>query len=260
MLPICLGKATRLAPFLSGGDKLYRAKLRLGFGTTTDDLHGDVIGVALSGEVDRLALEDACRELTGTIRQVPPAFSAKHVAGRRAHQLARRGEAVDLAAVSVTVARIEIVTHTGDEVELEIACSPGTYVRALARDMGQKLGTGGHLIALRRLRSGDFDLEGAVAWDQIESAGPRIRPLERLLLDRPAVTLGALGRDALGHGRDLTPGLVAGGFPSGDVGRVRLVDAETGVLLGIGRCLGFRDALPGVPGTPLLHPDIVFIG
>ena len=260
VLAICLGKATRLAPFLSGGDKLYHATLRLGFATTTDDLHGAVIGVALSGEVDRAALEAARRELTGTIRQVPPAFSAKHVAGRRAHQLARRGEAVDLAAVPVTVERIEILAHSGDQVELEIACSPGTYVRALARDLGQKLGTGGHLVALRRLRTGDFDLEGAVAWDEIESAAARVRPLERLLLDRPAVRIGALGRDALGHGRDLTPDLVAFGFPREDVGPVRLQDAETGALLGIGRCRGFSEALPGVPGTPTLHPDIVFIG
>jgi len=258
-LPVCLGKATRLVPFLSGGDKVYRATVRLGFATTTDDLHGSVIGVALSGEVDAASIEAACRELTGAILQVPPAFSAKHVAGRRAHQLARRGEAVELAAVPVTVRSIAIAAHAGDQVELEIACSPGTYVRALARDLGQKLGTGGHLVALRRLRTGAFDLEGSVTWDEIESAGPKVRPLEALLPDHPAVTLGAAGRDALGHGRDLTPDLVVG-FPSADVGPVRLLDASSGALLGIGRCLGFSEALPGVPGTPALHPDIVFIG
>ena len=106
----------------------------------------------------------------GSFDQVPPAYSARHVAGRRSYELARSGEAVPRAATPVTVYALELVSRGAETVELAVRCSPGTYVRALARDLGEKLGTGAHLTALRRTRSGSFDLSRAVGGDELSGA------------------------------------------------------------------------------------------
>jgi tRNA pseudouridine55 synthase len=257
VLAVCVGKATRLARFLSAGEKVYEATIRLGFATTTDDLRGEPLGPARPVAVDRAALDEACRRLTGTIRQVPPAYSARRVGGRRLYELARRGVDVDREASSVTVHAFEVAGFTGDRVEAVVKCSPGTYVRALARDLGEALGVGGHLVSLRRTRSGDFALDQAVdgadpspAWEH------RLLPLEALLPGLPAVQVGAEGATALRHGRDLTRPLVSAGFPRVPQERFRVLD-EAGALLALAVPRGFGDRAPGLPVEPVLHPEIV---
>ena len=173
VLPLCVGRATRLARFLSGGDKVYRASVRLGFATTTDDLTGEPLADARAVSVSRMALEDAIPAFVGTFDQVPPAFSARHVGGRRLYELARQGEAAPRAATPVTVHALDLVSRDADRLELEVRCSAGTYVRAIARDLGERLGTGGHLVALRRTRSGGFDLSRAVPGDALDASARR---------------------------------------------------------------------------------------
>jgi tRNA pseudouridine55 synthase len=259
VLAVCVGKATRLARFLAEGDKLYRATIRLGFATTTDDATGEPIGEALPVRLEAASLRDALARFRGTFQQVPPAYSAKHVGGRRLYELARRGETGPRAGVPVTVHSLELLEAAGDHLEIEVRCAPGTYIRSLGRDLGETLGVGGHLTALRRLRSGAFGLERAVAADQLgESSRPMVIQLSDLLDAMPAVRVGAEGREAVRHGRGLGRLLVASGFPDSPPDRVRVLD-ESGRLLALAVPRGFGPATPGLPLEQLLQPDVVLV-
>jgi tRNA pseudouridine55 synthase len=260
VLPVCVGRATRLSRFLAGGEKEYLATVRLGFATATDDATGEPVGAPRPVEVEEKALLAALAGLVGSFDQVPPAFSAKHVGGRRLYELARRGEAVPRSASRVTVHAVELLARRDAEVDLRVLCSAGTYVRALARDLGERLGTGGHLAALRRTRSGAFDLGGAVPGDDLAGAAERLIPLNGLLLDLPAVRVGAAGRGLVARGRELGPDVVVEGFPSSPVERVRVLGAE-GELLALAVPRGVGPSPPGPPPRfPALHPDLVLIG
>jgi tRNA pseudouridine55 synthase len=259
VLPVCVGKATRLARFLSEGEKAYRATVRLGFATTTDDLTGEPLGPPVPVRLDHEALKEACAALEGPLRQLPPAYSAKRVEGRRLYELARRGVAVERETVPVVVYALVVTGVRSEEVDLEVRCSPGTYIRALARDLGERLGVGGHLAALRRTHSGGFGLEGAVAWDEIDAAGgDRLRPLSQLLPEVPAVVVGADGLAAVRHGRPLGRALVTSGFPETPPARMRVM-GEAGDLLALAVPRGFGDQAPGLGVEPLLHPDVVLL-
>jgi len=259
VLPLCVGRATRLARFLAGGEKVYRATVRLGFATNTDDLTGEPLGAAQPADVPDESLRRALRGLVGAFDQVPPAFSARQVGGRRLYELARRGEAVARAATPVTVHALELLSRGGDSLELEVRCSAGTYVRALARDLGERLGVGAHLAALRRTRSGSFELAQAVAGDDLSAAASRLLPLRALLLHLPAVRVGACGRRLVGHGRELDESVVEEGFPQSVTERVRVLD-EGGELVALAVPRGFAASEAGPPRGRTLHPDVVLIG
>jgi tRNA pseudouridine55 synthase len=257
VLPVCLGKATRLARFLSAGDKDYRARVRLGFATTTDDLTGEPLGAPrpVTAGLDEVAA--ACRALVGERLQVPPAYSAKHSAGRRLYDLARSGVDVARPAVPVVVHSLDVLQIDGDEVDIVVRCGAGTYVRALARDLGEALGVGGHLVALRRRRSGSFGEEQAVGWEDVARRGADgLVPMGALLTDLPAVTVTAEGRALLLHGRDLGLAALTGAWPAA-ASRVRVLD-ESGALV----ALATPRPVPAggeLPADPALHPDIVLL-
>jgi len=259
VLPVCLGKATRLARFLGAGDKVYRATARLGFATTTDDGQGEPLTAPRPVPADPEALGAALARLIGTLDQIPPAFSAKRVAGRRAYEHARAGEAVAVPAARVVVHALELIGREGDLLHFEMRCSPGTYVRAIARDLGEALGCGAHLTALRRLRSGAFGLEAAVTLERlVVDATAKTIPLGGLLLELPAVRVGADGRKALRHGRDLTKALVVADFPDTPPERLRVLD-ESGALVALAVPRGFGTPVPGLPLEAVLHPDLVLV-
>ena len=258
VLPLCLGRATRLARFLGEGEKVYRATIRLGFATSTDDLTGIPLSDPREVCLDKEAVRQALGQLVGTLDQLPPAYSARRVEGRRLYELARRGEAVPRTARTVTVHGIELLEAEEDRLEIEVRCSPGTYIRALARDLGETLGVGGHLTRLRRTRSGSFGLEDAVSGDEIAGARDRLVPLGKLLPEVPVVRVGPAGRDLIRHGRDLGRDDVLAGFPEGAVERVRILD-ESGDLLAL--AAPRRSEASGAPAVePALHPDLVFVG
>jgi tRNA pseudouridine55 synthase len=259
VLPLCLGRATRLARFLTAGEKTYRATVRLGFATTTDDLTGEPLGEPRPLEVGDEGLRAALAGLVGRFDQVPPAFSARQVEGRRLYELARRGEAVARAAAPVEVHALEVVARGQDTLDLEVRCSAGTYVRALARDLGERLECGAHLVALRRTRSGGFGLEHSVPGDSFAGARERVIPLSRLLTEWPAVQVGAEGRRLVGHGRELGAGDVLSGFPAAPVARIRVLD-EAGELIALAVPRGFEAAPSELPRIPSLHPDVVLLG
>ena len=220
LLVLCVGKVTRLAEYLGSVDKSYLATARLGVETESHDTEGTV--TASSEDWHRLApsrVEAALAELTGELMQVPPRFSAKKIGGERAYRRARRGERVELAPVRVRVTRLEMASWDPPELTLRIDCSTGTYVRALARDLGRILAVGAHLTALRRIRSGAVDLSGAVGFDFLDDAEAvhraRMNPLAALA-HLPRVEAGAAEERELGFGRgvevealdDAEPGVV----------------------------------------------------
>jgi len=169
VLVVGIGRATRLLGHLALCDKTYDATIRLGVTTTTDDAEGDTVSRADSVDVSDESLGAAMEALTGVIEQVPSAVSAVKVDGVRAYKRARSGEAVELAPRQVTVGEFALLARRGDDLDVRVTCTTGTYVRALARDLGAALGVGAHLTALRRTRVGPFDLDQARTLEQLEA-------------------------------------------------------------------------------------------
>ena len=211
LLVLLLGRATRLARFVEAERKTYLATARLGWRTETDDLTGAPASPASDATgLDPEAVRNAVRGLVGAQMQRPPAFSAKHVAGQRAYALARRGESVELAEVPVTVFAAEPIEVRPPLVRFRVVVSAGTYIRALARDLGERLGVGAHLTALRREAVGDLSVDVAVPAEQL---GPDVRllPPEAVLRNLPVVELDAAGLADAVHGRLLhAPATVEG--------------------------------------------------
>src|SRR5262245_11172910 len=168
VLPLVLGRATRLARFLSAGEKRYEAVIRFGVSTDTYDGEGTAVGPARTGVTPpRDALENALATFRGTFAQQPPAYSAKKIAGRRSYELARAGSLDEdgpsfPAPVTVTVRRLEIVHVDQDDVTVDVECSAGFYVRSLAHDLGQRTGIGAHLASLRRTISAGLTLDDSI--------------------------------------------------------------------------------------------------
>jgi tRNA pseudouridine55 synthase len=173
VLPIALGPATRLLPYLSG-DKTYRGVVQLGVRTDSDDLEGQVLEQQAIPPLSTAELEAALAPFRGAIEQRPPAVSAVHVNGERAYKLARAGQAVELQPRPVSIHRLELLSWNQElgQLELEVSCSAGTYIRSLARDLGETLGCGGSLARLRRTEALGFQLEQSVALDQLDSDSP----------------------------------------------------------------------------------------
>jgi tRNA pseudouridine55 synthase len=227
VLVLCLGKATRLIPYIeeSGGSaaKEYEARIRFGFETTTDDAEGEPRGEASPVDLlTRDAVARALRSLVGEIEQIPPAYSAKKVAGERAYALARRGEEAVLKPVRVAVQTAELLEMEVAFATVRFACSRGTYIRALARDLGRALGVGAHLCALRRTRSGAARLARAVPLDQLNplSIAENLVPLASILDVWPRISVneGAAANLRLGRSIDSPAGV------ADPVSRVRVCD------------------------------------
>ena len=168
ILPIALGEATKAVPQVQDGTKLYRFAIKWGSATTTDDAEGAVVATS-EARPDRAALEAVLPDFTGTILQRPPIYSALKVDGERAYDLARAGEAVDLPPREIDVDAIALIEHGSDQSVLEVRCGKGTYVRSLARDIAEALGTRGHVSLLHRAAVGPFHDGDALTIDQLEA-------------------------------------------------------------------------------------------
>jgi tRNA pseudouridine55 synthase len=240
LLVLGIGPATRLAPFCTAHSKTYRATVRLGQRSDTDDSDGALETVPVSIPPDRVAVERACAAWVGSVRQVPPSYSAKHVGGRRAYALARAGETVTLEAASVRIDSIRIERYAWPELVIVVRCGPGTYMRALARDLGEELGTGGHCAALRRLASGPFRVEDAIGWGELTAeatARSAMMPAWRAVADLSAATLDAEGQRAFVQGKEMpvpqtaaSPGWIRVHGPGGFLGLAEVQAEADGVL------------------------------
>jgi tRNA pseudouridine55 synthase len=187
LLVLLAGHATRLLPHLNGEPKVYQATIAFGSETDTDDVTGSVTRTAELPDVSRV--REAIKALTGPIDQVPPAYSAKQVDGRRAYAVARRGEVLTLAPVRVTVHAWEIREIARGRLDTILTCGGGTYIRALARDLGRLCDSAAHLSSLRRTRSGSFDVANAVSVEALRAGTAVPQPARAAVSHLPAITL-----------------------------------------------------------------------
>ena len=240
VLVLGIGKATRLLGHLALTDKQYDATIRLGQTTVTDDAEGEVLETRDASGVVDAAIESALAALRGEIQQVPSAVSAIKVDGVRSYAKVRAGEAVELRARRVRVGRFEVLARRGADLDVAVTCSSGTYVRALARDLGDALGVGGHLTALRRTRVGPFDLGQAHVLEALEKEFDQfVVPLDAAVGSSfPRRDLDAEESMSLSHGRKLE----ASGVP----GVVGAFDVE-------GRCVALVEDVDGSA-----RPTVVF--
>jgi len=236
VLPLCVGRATKIAQYLTQADKEYVLTLCLGIATDTQDSAGREVSRVEDVRVSRADVEAILPRFTGAIRQIPPLFSAKRVGGERLYHLARRGEVVERAPVAVTVHALDLLGMEGPCVRLRVHCSKGTYARALCDDIGQALGVGGHLQDLVRTRSGRFALAEALT---LEALAERVlagrleevlMPVAEALAHLPAVRVAPEASRAVMHGAALTASAVAS-FPA---------EVSKGALV---RVLGYRRQL-----------------
>jgi tRNA pseudouridine55 synthase len=262
VLPLVVGRATRLASLLSVGPKVYDATIQLGVVSDTYDVTGSVQpgpkDLAIH-PVDLDAVEEACRAFTGRFKQHPPPFSAKKVRGVRAYRMARKQQPVELDPVDVTVHSFEIHGLDNDRLRCRVACSVGFYMRSLAHDIGRLLECGGCLERLRRVQSGTFTLDRAIDLDTLEKRGPECRtwliPIEDVLPGLPGVVVTPHGSDRVSHGNVLmasdfsvVEGESIGRLTHPETPRVKVLDRH-------GSLLAIADVGPG----DALHPRIVLV-
>jgi len=202
LLLMLMGRATRLAPFLVGLEKCYTGVIRLGVRTDTDDSTGTVLAESAAWRtVSDRDIVAALESLTGPQRQRPPTYSAMKIGGQPAHRRARRGEFVAPRERTITVERFRLTGRNGADVAFEARVSSGTYVRALARDVGERLGCGGHLVELRRTEIGSFAVSDAVGIADITAQ--HVRPAADAVIHLPRIAVTGAERAALAHGRSL---------------------------------------------------------
>ncbi len=239
LLPLCLGEATKVSAYLLDADKYYRATLSLGIKTATGDAEGECVSERPVPDLDRDTLMAALSRFSGEIQQIPPMHSALKHQGKRLYELARQGIEVERQPRTVTIHTIELCDYGTDWVRIDVRCSKGTYIRTLAEDIGEVLGCGAHISALRRLGAGPFQAGQMVSMEQLEAALAEggLAAIDRFLLpsgmalaDRPAVELTATLAYYLSQGQAvLVPNAPTSGL-------VRLYD-DNQQFLGIGEVL-----------------------
>lgn len=239
LLPLCFGEATKIAGYLLGARKAYAAECRLGITTDTGDSDGAVLVERPVPSLDDAAIRAALAALTGHITQIPPVYSALKQNGVPLYKRARRGEAVAAPPREVDVFRFELQQRAGDHLQLHVECGSGTYVRSLVRDLGEALGCGAHLTALRRLwvepfraaRMWTLDALAALQSDaDYAGLATTLLPIDAGLADWPVLQLDAEAADAVAHGRQVMVGAVAGRYraesPEGQLLAIGIIDAD----------------------------------
>jgi len=239
VLVVCLGPATRLAQFVQAQPKRYAAEITLGATSTTDDTEGEISPVVGSSPPGLEAVVEAMSKFTGRILQVPPAHSAVHVAGRRAYDLARAGQAVSLPGREVAVHELNLISYEYPLLNIDVHCGCGTYIRSLARDIGAALGVGGYCSKLTRTAVGNFDISSARTLEELDISRDIVKPQDAI--DLPQIPVGEQDVIALRQGKTIPSNHHAEhGYPAGCRGcgvcnhaeQVLLID-QTGRLVAL---------------------------
>jgi tRNA pseudouridine55 synthase len=229
VLVVCVGAATRLAEYVQRMDKTYEARLRLGARSDTDDAEGTVEPLAAGPVPDAETVRRALDQFVGEVLQVPPAFSAMKVGGRRSYDLARRGQSAGLRPRPIRIHGIDVRAYDYPWLDIAVRCGKGTYIRSLARDLGDRLGCGALVETLRRTRVGPFTVEAAVGLDlDAATARARLLPVAQALVELPRITLPAGEVARLRQGQAVRPG----NTPAGD--ECAVFD-EANALVGVAR-------------------------
>lgn len=250
VLPLVVGKATRLSQFFLGHDRAYEAWIRCGFATDSYDRAGQAVGDRCQVELNPERIEEALGQFRGKILQTPPAVSAKKIGGVPAYKLARQKKPVDLPPVEVEIYELDLLGTEGDRFQIHVRCSAGAYIRTLAHELGLRLGCGAHVDELRRTAVGEFRLDDARTKTELESLSREGRldeaivPSEELLPEMPAQRVDRNAALRIANGQDFEIASFPSAFPAP---RVKAIGPD-GRLLAIGRL-----KLPTV-----YHPMIVF--
>lgn len=229
LLPLCFGEATKFSADLLNADKTYEAVVKFGITTDTGDAEGKVIATAAVDVVESDIFR-ALSQFTGPIQQIPPMHSALKRDGRPLYELARKGIVVEREARAVTIHSLEVLGFAGDTLTLRVSCSKGTYIRVLASDLGDVLGCGGHLTALRRTVVADLNLTNSVTLPELEALDEsqrleRLQPLDALLLSLPMLTVEGEAAERFSHGNPIER-------PAELIGKIRVY--ANGRLIGVG--------------------------
>jgi len=248
VLVLCLGSATRLSEYLSTASKRYQAVIRFGSATQTYDAEGDVV-LQTGNAPTRKEIDEILPEFMGDISQVPPPYSAIKVKGSKAYELAREGKEVELDPRIITIYDLKVSSYKAPDLALEIECSAGTYIRSIAHDLGERLSTGAHLAALRRVKSGPFSIDDAIPFPKLE-VGFMVDKWEKYIVpaldalpDFPVVKVSHDDLEHVKHGHRISAA-------PGSSGLARAVSGD-GELVAI---------LEAVEDGTLWHPRKVFIG
>jgi tRNA pseudouridine55 synthase len=209
VLPLTLGRATRLTNYFLASDKVYHGVMRFGFATNTYDVDGEPLGEDTQPQLDPLKLQEIFLRYQGIINQTLPPYSAKKVQGRPLYSYAREGIEIAPTTKTVTIKSLKLLAVNQCEAEFELSCTAGTYARSLAHDIGADYGSGAHLVRLRRTRSGEFPIENAVPLSEGEQFYPRdfflsrLIPMNKLLCEIPVIIISDGEKKKLLHGMDL---------------------------------------------------------
>ncbi|MEQ8409261.1 MAG: tRNA pseudouridine(55) synthase TruB [Gammaproteobacteria bacterium] len=235
VLPLCLGEATKVSQFLLDADKQYRARIKLGVRTDSGDSEGEVIAEAATDHLTEDKIKQALRQFEGDIEQLPPMYSALKRDGVPLYKLARQGITVEREPRPVTIYRIELTDYHGDEIEIEVDCSKGTYIRTIADDLGEALECGGHIVSLRRTKAGVFTEADSVSIETLtaekeqlglEALDQRLIAMDEAINDLPEVRLPDITASQIKHGQ----AVMVRHLPAD--GLVRMYDEEQ--FIGIG--------------------------
>jgi tRNA pseudouridine55 synthase len=235
VLPLTLGRATRLTSYFLSSDKSYQGIIRFGFATTTFDRDGEPMGEDKNPLLDAARIEEIFTRYVGIVRQTQPPYSAKKIHGQPMYRYARKGVMLDAGTKEVTIKSLRVLSVQASEVEFELTCTAGTYARSLAHDSGRDYGCGAHLVRLRRTRSGEFPIESATCLGEGDNFHPReffhsrLIPMRDLLPELPAIRISSGDRDKVAHGMDLN--LLTSSW---DAEEYRLLD-ESGDLIALAR-------------------------
>lgn len=244
VLPVAVGNATRAIEYLAEADKAYTAEVTFGVVTDSADREGEMIATADATHLTRDAVEAAVATFQGPLQQVPPMHSAIKVDGKRLYEHARKGETIDIEPRQVTIHEIRVVGWQVPVATIEVTCSKGTYIRSLARDIGERLGTGAHLSALRRTRVGSFGLDKAISLDDLAARGfdAVAMPPDTAMSHLPRLDLSVEASADWREGRTVPA--------PGATGTLRVYDAS-GAWVGVGQAVPYQDRVRPVK---VVHP------
>jgi tRNA pseudouridine55 synthase len=259
VLPLTLGRATRLTNFFLASDKVYHGVIRFGFATTTYDVDGEPLGEDTCPRLDLVRLREIFARYQGTVQQTLPPYSAKKVRGKPLYSYVRKGIEIRPSTKAVTIKSLVLLGVDQCEAEFELSCAAGTYARSLAHDIGAEYGCGAHLVRLRRTRSGEFSIETAVPLSDGQEFHPcefflsRIILMRNLLHEIPAIVISEGDRKKLIHGMDLN--LITADWESE---AFRLTD-ESGELIALARRIqAFTPPVPQPARWIRIHPHVTF--
>lgn len=266
VLPICLGRATKVAQYLIEKDKSYRGELTFGISTDSQDLFGSTVRECDASSLSSEEISQAFQSFVGPIMQIPPMFSAVRVQGKRLYELARQGLEVERKAREAVIYNLDIISITQlgtprPKVLFDVKCSKGTYIRTLCADIGDKLGTGGVMSSLLRTKSGPFTLENGVTLEQLEQAvdlntqGELVTPIDSVLQHMPAIVVKDSALERTQNGNSLyLPGIFR--LPDNDIssGKIVRLYSEDGQLLAIAKAI----PNPLHPEQLYFQPETVF--